>query len=174
MKIRSWRKVNKLNGFPCCWQHILFLQSSALPWKVMILLHLQHFSWPVPKATIPCVYLVFHKVKEAYLGKTESLLWTFTFVILNQVWQLQWKIFTALYTYWVGGGFWKKEGFQSHILLNSFLKYYLLHTRGKRRKCQDLDCTMIPENTAGSFQATNHRHMRHWSVWKNSSNKHCC
>lgn len=27
----------------------------------------------------------FHKVKEAYLGSRESLLWTFTFVILNQV-----------------------------------------------------------------------------------------
>lgn len=51
-----------------------------------------------------------------------------------------------------GRGFWKKEGFQSHILLNSFLKYYLLHTRGKRRKCQDLDCTMIPENTADPFK----------------------
>lgn len=72
----------------------------------------------------------FHKVKEAYLGNTETLLWTFTFAILNQVWQLQWKIFTAVDIYWGGGCCWKREGFQSHYTsfstaLLKFLYYTL-------------------------------------------------
>lgn len=34
----------------------------------------------------------------------------------------------------LGGGFWKKEGFQSHIPLNSFLTYYLLHTQEEKEE----------------------------------------
>lgn len=137
MKIRSWRKVNTLNGFPCCWQHILFLQSSALPWKVMILLHLLRFSWPVSKATILCVYLVFHNVKEVYLGKTESLLWTFTFGILNQVWQLQWKIFTAVYTYW-GRASGRKRAFNPTSFSTAYLNiiYYTQEEKEENVKFQ--------------------------------------
>lgn len=99
----------------------------------------------------------FHKVKEAYLGNTETLLWTFTFAILNQVWQLQWKIFTAVDIYWGGGvcGVLLEERRLSvslHILLNSSFKISLLHTRGKRRKCQDLDFTIFPEHIADSLE----------------------
>lgn len=78
----------------------------------------------------------FHKVKEAYLGNTETLLWTFTFAILNQVWQLQWKIFTSVYIYWGRGGTFGREeafGVIPHPFQMLLKKLFITH-KGKKKK----------------------------------------
>lgn len=54
-----------------------------------------------------------------------------------------------MFTYITGGLLEERRlSVSFHILLNSFSKNYLLHTRGKRRKRQDLDFTMFPEHIA--------------------------
>lgn len=52
---------------------------------------------------------------------------------LNQVWQLQWKIFTAVYTYW-GGAFGRKRAFNPTSLSTASLHIiYYTHKRKKKK-----------------------------------------
>lgn len=126
----------------------------------MILLHLQSFSWPVPEATIQCVYLVFIRSKK-HIWVTESLLWTFTFTILNQVWQLQWKIFTAVYIYY-GGAFGREKAFSliPHPSQQLFKKLFITHKR-KKKKTSRSRLHNVPRTHCRSSRAANHGQVRH-------------
>lgn len=98
----------------------------------------------------------FHKVKELYLGNTESLLWTFTFMIFK-CGRCHEK-YLLLLTYTGGVGFGKEKDFSliPHPSQQLLKRLFIPHKR-KKKKMSRSRFYGIPRAQSWSFAANDHR-----------------